>query len=355
MSKRLGHGKRTIVQMKMLRVVLAVALLAFLFFIVDPKELLTTFANLDLIYIGYLLLLAVGLVWLSCLKWRLFIRAGGHDVGILHLMKLYIIGYFFNIFTPSYVGGDVARSYQLGKYLNSQKDAFVSTFLERFTGLLAMTLLGVSSVLLGSDVAAGFEIAILFVGVGTACLAAVVFSKTVGDFAFGLAVKIPRKVGLGKIASRLESLLEKIGLAIEVARNDYVLLARALWLSFCFHAAGVLNTYIAARAVGWENPEVGALFVVVPLVLLVGMVPLTPSGIGITEGAFLFFLMRIGATKSQGLGVGLVLRAKVLIVAMIGGLLFLTIKDKKDPDGSKSDSLDSETACDSELKKANQL
>jgi len=56
------------------------------------------------------------------------------------------------------------------------------------------------------------------------------------------------------------------------------------------------------------------------------MAPLTPSGLGLQEGAFLFLLQRIGASHAQGLGVGLVLRAKVMLVAVIGGVLWLRVR-----------------------------
>ncbi|MCB0359266.1 MAG: flippase-like domain-containing protein, partial [Bdellovibrionales bacterium] len=226
-------------------------------------------------------------------------------------------------------GGDVARSYHLGKRLKSQRDAFVSTFLERFTGLLAMSLLGVGAVLLGSDVAQGVELAVLLVGVVVLMLAAIVFSKRCGDVAFAVGVRVLRFVSRSA-ADRIERLLEKISLAAAFARNNPRLLFHSLLLSFAFHAAGVLNTWIAARAVGWEDPSFQALFVVVPLVLLVGMIPLTPSGLGLTEGAFLFFLQRIGATEPVALGVGLLLRAKVIVVALIGGLLYLTLRGHDD-------------------------
>lgn len=314
---------------KKARFLFAAVLLALLIYLVDPADLLLALAEIELIYIGYLLLLAVALVWLSCLKWKLFIKAGGHEVGILHLMKLYTAGYFFNIFTPSYVGGDVARSYQLGKFLNSQKDAFVSTFLERFTGLLAMVMLGVGSVLLGSEVAAGVETAILLVGAVVLVAALICFSESFGNFCVAIGLRLMKRMRLSGPAEKAESLWRKVSAAMNHARRDWQLLIKALFLSFAFHAAGVFNTWVACRAVGWDSPDFGALFVVVPLVLLVGMVPITPSGLGLQEGAFLFFLKRIGATDGQALGVGLVLRAKVMAVALFGGLLFLTLREKR--------------------------
>ncbi|MCB0345231.1 MAG: flippase-like domain-containing protein [Bdellovibrionales bacterium] len=324
---------------KKLRFVFAAVLLALLIYIVHPADLLAALAEVELVYIYYLLLLAVALVWLSCLKWRLFIRASGHDAGILRLMKLYTIGYFFNIFTPSYVGGDVARSYQLGKFLGNQKDAFVATFLERFTGLLAMVMLGVGSVALGSEVAAGVETAILLVGAVVFTAALMCFSEKFGNFCVGIGLRIMRAAGFGKLAAKLETIWRKIVAAMAHARRDWMLMIKAFVLSFAFHAAGVFNTWVACRAVGWESPDFGALFVVVPLVLLVGMVPITPSGLGLQEGAFLFFLKRIGATDGQALGVGVLLRAKVMAVALFGGLLFATLSEKSRSADEDTDSL----------------
>ena len=36
----------------------------------------------------------------------------------------------------------------------------------------------------------------------------------------------------------------------------------------------------------------------VPLVLMVGVVPITPSSLGVQEGAFVFLLARIGASPA---------------------------------------------------------
>lgn len=104
-----------------------------------------------------------------------------------------------------------------------------------------------------------------------------------------------------------------------------------LW-SFAYHGFAVLNTYAAARAIGWNAPSMGELFVVVPLVLILSTIPLTPSGWGIQEGAFFYFLQRIGGTEAQSLGVGLVLRAKTLIIAALGGILWALMRPSKSAD-----------------------
>ena len=292
--------------------------------------MLKVFRQIDPIWVFYLLALAVVMVWASCLKWQLFIRASGNEVPILHLMKLYTVGYFFNTFTPSYVGGDVARSFHLGKYLSNQRDAFISTFLERFTGLLAMSLLGVLFLALGAKATAGLSLAILTVAVGALALSLLCFSKTVAERCFPLGKNLIAAFAPKKLKDKLLLIADRADEGMRYARANRVLLAKALVLSLFFHCLTVLNTYLAARSVGWENPDIAGLFVVVPLVLLVSMAPITPSGLGIQEGAFLFFLKRIGGEHAQGLGVGLVLRAKVVLLGVVGGLLWLHVR-KQNP------------------------
>ena len=308
------------------RFAIALLLLGCLFYFVGAVELLQIFRQIDPFYLTLLLLLAFVMVWASCLKWQLFIRASGNEVPILHLMKLYTVGYFFNTFTPSYVGGDLARSFHLGRYLSNQTDALIATFLERFTGLLAMSLLGVAFLLLGAQATAGLSLAILTVAAGAVFLSLLCFSKRVADLSFPLFKILTQRFVPVKFHQKVVVLIDRVDQGMQHARRNLPLLGKALLLSLFFHCLTVLNTYLAARSIGWQDPNVAGLFVVVPLVLLVSMAPITPSGLGIQEGAFLFFLQRIGGSHAQGLGVGLVLRAKIMLLGIVGGLLWLHVR-----------------------------
>lgn len=312
--------------MRILRIVLAIVVLAGLFYFVGFAEMSEVFFRIEPLWLICFVALAVVMVWASCLKWQLFIREGGNSVPIVHLMKLYFVGYFFNTFTPSTVGGDVARSFHLGKYLANQGDALIATFLERFTGLLAMSMLGVLFLALGAPATAGLSAAILSIAALTGLLAAICFSETIACFSFSLARNFTARFVPGRLAEKCSSMIAKVDTGMRHARDNKVLLAKALLLSLFFHCLTVLNTYLGARAVGWHNPDIAGLFVVVPLVLLVSMAPITPSGLGIQEGAFLFFLQRIGGTHAQGLGVGMVLRAKVILLGLVGGLVWLHVR-----------------------------
>lgn len=313
--------------MAVLRIVVPVLLLSGLFFLVDFREIIAVLAGLDLLYVFYLFLIGYLVIWLSCLKWKLFIEASGHTANLRSLMYYYTVGYFFNMFAPSFIAGDISRSLHLGEELKSKKNAFISTFLERFTGLFAMSILGASFVTFGSGATAGVEIAIWIVFLFSASLALICFNRGLSKMFFSYTSGILDKYFTSKRGVKFKNLLERVDQGMAFARNDLKLFLRAMYLSFAFHMLTVLNTWVAAKAIGWEA-DVASLFVVVPLILLVGMIPISPNGWGIQEGAFLFFLQRIGANKAQGLSVGLVLRAKVVIISLIGGVIFLFLRKK---------------------------
>lgn len=303
---------------RILRPAIAALVLLLTVYWAGPGEVWSILSSSDPFYFLLLLLISLPLIWASCLKWQLFLAAQGYTVGLNFLMKQYTISYFFNTFAPSFIGGDISRSLSVGKRVGSKRDAFLSTFLERFTGLLAMAVMSLIFLSFADAVplmVVFFVIAVVAItGVAAFCL----FSKRIAALVYPAFIKLTAAVGL----RRLHSFSDKMFEGLEYARGNKKLFWQAMAYSLLFHVLTVLNTYIAALTIGWDAVPLWGLFVVVPLVLLVGMIPITPGGLGLQEGAFAYFLGQIGATISQGLGVGLILRVKVLVLAIFGALLW---------------------------------
>jgi uncharacterized protein (TIRG00374 family) len=125
---------------------------------------------------------------------------------------------------------------------------------------------------------------------------------------------------------KIRSVLDTIHEGLTLGFRDRALLTRALMLSVLFHLLTIVNTVAVGAAVGWEQIPWRGLLVVVPLILLVGAIPISPQGLGIQEGAFVYFLQAVGATSGQALAIALVLRAKSYFLAILGGLVWMLAK-----------------------------
>ncbi len=333
---------------RILRLILAVGILVVVVRYAGWSSVVDVIQRLQLRYVPVLLLLTAVLIWISCVKWQLFIRAAGHSARVLHLMRIYTTSYFFNLFLPSIVGGDVARSVQLGKEFKNYQNVFIATFTERFTGFLAMNLIGVIFVALGAQVTKGVEAAVLAVAFCTLAAALVLYSHGLSQLAKNLVLKFLRLIGLKTLSRKFEKLLAQMIAAMEFIRANDRLFWLAMFYSVLFHFFAVVNTYVAALAIGWSEVSFARLCVVVPLVLLVSAAPITPSGIGVQESAFVYFLTRIGATAAEGLGVGLVLRAKGIVTACIGGLIWIVFREsdeRRAKDGVSTSSVECNSSC----------
>ncbi len=293
---------------------IALSLLALLLYLSGVESLLQSLSHLTFSSISLLLLLSVVLIYISALKWKLFLNALSADVPVLRLFNLYLLGYFVNQVLPSYVGGDVARSFYIGKRVG-QHEAFAATILERYTGLVAMMVLACVALFLGEGVTLAIKLVVILLALG-------LIAVTV----LALSTKLLKKISRLKMIAKVSTHLSRVQAGLLLGRSKSGLLIGTLLLSFLFHSFTVVNTLIAAHAVGWNNPPVWELFVVLPLILLIGALPISPSGLGVQEGAFFYFLQTLGATPGQALGVAVVLRAKSYVLALVGGVVWMLEK-----------------------------
>lgn len=266
--------------------------------------------------ISLLILISFILVFISTLKWYILVKKLGEKLNILKLYRLYFIGYFFNLFLPSFLGGDFARSITIGKKIGHH-EAITATFLERYTGFIAMLFIGFIFIFFTDYAPIESKIAISLLFFASIIITILALSKT-----------LLNKFSFLPYSEKFLPHLKKIQNSLLVFKNDKKLIIKTFLLSILFHTITVVNTLVAGYAIGWENASSLGLFIVLPLILLVSCIPLSPNGLGIQEGAFSYFLIKVGATPEQALAVALILRAKGYVLGLVGGALYFFTKSK---------------------------
>ncbi len=301
-----------------LRLVLGVALLLALLLWRDNGRLLVrVFAEIQWIYVIGLLANTVLTIGVSSMKWRLFVLRPGVSISVWRLMGLYTVGVFFNNFFPSMVGGDLARSYALGRIIGSHARSFVSVLLERLTGIIALATL-----------------ALLFASVNRALLAEPIIGVSIGLVAIGCAVFLMLLRWPGLISRLFTPLtpylpVGEVAAKVNVAREEILhfkddrgRLAKAMAYSYTFHVLTSVNVYLACLAIGLRVSFLD-IAVITPIILLITSLPVSLNNLGWWEWAFSIFLVHAGAAQPEGLAVALILRAKAVLTSLIGGVLLV--------------------------------
>jgi uncharacterized protein (TIRG00374 family) len=284
----------------------------------DRPGMLTLLRSADLRWLFGGLGLAGVVFPLQGLRWYLLLRCRDLNVSFRSVMRLTMVGLFFNFCVPvGSNGGDVVKAYGAARGLKgtgSAAKAVVSVALDRVAGLLGLIVLAaVMGPLMWSD-PIGRKIAII----AWAALGAVL----VGGFVY--LTPFTRKFLGIDLLTRL-SLVQKVDAAVTGYRHHGVALLIAVALSVPVHVALSIATAMSGYAIGVTTPLV-VLVTALPIVFIVGALPLTFMGLGVMEPTAIALLTTgddAGATINQVVAMLMAWRAFLLAYAVIGGLLML--------------------------------
>jgi uncharacterized protein (TIRG00374 family) len=303
-----------------LRILVSFALIFYVFYKAGLTELIETLKCADFFFLGMAFAITPVLIFLSSWKWQILLNAQGIKVSLSRLFALYLVGIFFNNIMPSNVGGDVIRAYELGEYTHKKAESMASIFMERFTGLTALIFMALIAFLIKmrsfGDARLTIVMGIVVVGYVSAFL--LILDQRVIAF-------IQKKVKV-RILKKLVDKLQKIQSAIMDYKGKNRTLGIAMIISFFFYIVTVLNVYLGCLAFGVLMP-LTKLFLGVPIILVITMIPITVGGIGLSEWAYFFIFTKLEAAGSLGLSVAILMRVKALAFGLLGGYLSMTKKD----------------------------
>lgn len=284
-------------------------------------SVLEIFTQLDYYDVAIVALMPAPLILMSCVKWQLLLSYRKISVRMISLTRYYIIGFFFNNFLPSSIGGDAARSYLVGENIGSQSESLAAVVLERLSGLFTLFALAAVGYALTPRVhddplVAGSILILAFgcIAIGTALWA----PSSVIEPIETIAAKLP-------VVRKVMALFVKMRVAMPGFWNAPKVVFLTLLYSLGFHALTILNVFVTALVLGIDLSFVH-LCVVTPIILAIAAIPTTPGGLGVWEWAYSILLLPIGATFEEGLAIALVLRGQHLFASMLGGFLYLLEK-----------------------------
>jgi hypothetical protein len=286
------------------RLTLALVLVALMLLAVgDARAVWDALANArPLFLLGCVAIYFAG-VLLSCLKWRWLLQSQGISAPLVPLVRWYLLGTLGGTLLPSDVGGDLGRGYLAGQALGNPLAVWSSVAAERLTGLVALLALAALSLAFAPALLGWrpeFPVMLLALGVAALALLAALLRGRVPTW-------LPER--LGRTLATLQEILARYQRAPGV-------ISACLGVSLVFHLLNALSLWLLARSVASDAPLVVAL--AWPLIGLVGLLPLTPGGLGVREGLLAVLLARAGVAAEQAVAVALLSRVLLLLVSLAG-------------------------------------
>ena len=299
-----------------LKIAVSSALLIFLLSKVGGMAVIENAVLLSPVHFAAAVALYLFSVYLSSLRWRLLIP---YPIGIRRLFSMYIVGSFFNTCLPGIIGGDAVKAYYLSRELKlhspvaagpfgsgKSATAVASVFMDRYIGLVALLVIGLAVLPAGFDLLSRtpvpWAMPVLFVGF---------IASSVLFFRFRLGERLRFLVGVYDYFNYYFTKRHK--------------LVKAFLYSIAIQITVIVSVYVLAMGMDIDITLL-SLLVFLPLIILIAMVPVSISGIGIREGAFVFFLGTMGVPPDKAMTLSILWFLSLVVAGLWGLVEYLRFK-----------------------------
>jgi uncharacterized membrane protein YbhN (UPF0104 family) len=266
------------------------------------------------IWLGIAVALTLAGIVLSALRWQKVLDALDIRADLPRLVRHYLAGQFVSNVLPTTIGGDVLRVSRLSRDTGESPGTFASVVLERLTGWLVLPVITI----FGFVVNPGLR----HLGTATRVALGLAFATLVLLLAV-LAAVSSRRIG-GRFAARdgWRRFAGAVHLGLTRMREHPGAAANVLLTGFAYQLALVLAAVAAAQTLGLRPAGLTALLAFFPAVLIAQVLPVSVSGLGVREGAFVLFLGPLGVAQHEAIALGLLLYLLNLGVSLLGAPAF---------------------------------
>ncbi len=310
-----GAGRKTL-----LKLLITAVLAGYVLWQFDLGGALDTLRTAEWRWVALAAGFAVLAMVLNVKRWQMMLDGQRSFAPLRSLVRLYLIGMFFNNILPGRLGGDVVRAYGASIIATSKTRSVAAVLMDRLVGAVSVLILGVTAMLVNPSVIP-WQIGQVLLGglmVSIVMLGLLLYR---GPRLRGLRARL---LGLSNVTVFGLGLRSRVDAAIDAARSyslAWGVVARALAVSMLANGLSIVNLYLYSLAVE-AGVSLTQFAVVAPAVLAVGLLPLSINGIGTIELTFAVLLGAMGVEAPVALAVALLRRLVLLALSLVGGLLY---------------------------------
>ncbi len=310
----MDRSKPTKVLFLILKILVSGGLIYFLFSRIGLSDVLSNISKINPLYFIVAVAIYLSQLFISTNRWSLLIE---RPLSLKRLYSLYLIGSFFGIFLPGIVGGDTVKAYYLNKMLKSSLPngeaqgstlvtAIASVFMDRYLGFVAMLIM----------VIAVYPFSVMY-------LKGTVFIWLL-PLLFAMFIIVSYLMLQFRIGQRFGFIANLYGyFSLYIGKKAVIL--KTLLLSVLTQTAGITAVYILSMGLSMDVPFITVL-VFLPIIILVSFIPISIAGIGLREGAFVFFFSIISVPSEQSLTLSIIWFLSTCAASILGLVEYLRIR-----------------------------
>jgi len=301
------------------RLAVAAGLTAVILWKIDARAAGAALATADWRLVAAALALVLVDRALNAYRWLVLLRplAAGAVLRHADVLRVFFVSTFVGTFLPASVGGDAVRAVALSRHGVAMADSVASVLVDRVFGTLSILLVAAGSVWFAPPSTPAW-LAPATVAM-TAAAIAVVFVGLFSERAGRLATRVLGAITRGKLHKAGTNLLR----SLRRYAHSPAALSNVLVSSVAVQGLRIVQAWILGRSLGLD-PGFTAYLVYIPVILVVMMLPISVSGIGTSQVAFVWLFGASGVSEEGAFALSVLFVALGALGTLPGGILYVT-------------------------------
>lgn len=308
-----------------LKLGLGLGILALIAYFVDLGE---TFRVLQSAHPGWLLLSLACYIStriLMGIKWWVLLGGRRDTVSYATVQRALLLSDYHGLLFPNTLAIDAFRAVLLRHHPRGWTHTAASIVADRVINIavaavVALLALAVTSLLVTTPFSPSISLAVLAISGSVVVAALAVASQRLFDLAIAMLRAIAARGALERLVGKILHKLEELHGAMRTMLTDPRVVVQAMLLAILLVLMRCLSAYFAFQAIG-TPVGFGWTLALMPVITTLALLPLTLFGLGLKDGAFVFFFTGIGVTASAALAVSFVTYALIIVSSVVLGLL----------------------------------
>lgn len=291
---------------------ISIILLFVLFKKIDFKSTFGVIAGLDKPYFFLAIAVFFFLDLFAFLRWKMLLDAQGARFPAKRVLGSFGGGLFFSLFLPSTIGGDVARTLDLGTHTKSRSVIAASVFLDRLSGFVGLVIVALVSLVFGCRLISepSVYLVVFLLSVILAGLLLVIFNNGIYNW-------LNRSIHKKGIVDNIR----KMHSEMYFFRSQPRVLVLNVLYSVIIQAGSSIFSYCVLRSLG---VRINVLYPLVfnPVITVITTLPVSIGGLGLRDMSSVFFYAKAGVSQNIALAQSILNFSVIVFFGLIGGIIY---------------------------------
>ncbi|MFH1621990.1 MAG: lysylphosphatidylglycerol synthase transmembrane domain-containing protein [Candidatus Omnitrophota bacterium] len=298
----------------LIKISISIGLLFFLFTRIDLHKTIYCIKTVNPLDFTFAIIIFLLVMFLGVFRWSILLNILNKNISFGRICVSYCGGLFFNVFLPSTIGGDIARTIDLSTHTKDGSSIFATVFLDRLCGFLALVLIAFFGYLYGYFSGLTRDVRFLLFMLPLALIVIFSFSVIFNKKVFNLVNKVI-------IFKSLKEYFTKFHNSCYCFRSQKVALLKTIFLSLLVQGLFSVTCYFIGRSLGF-NLSVVYFLILIPIINTISFLPISIGGLGLRDNIAVVLFSTLGVASDKVAAMTLLMFTFLFSIGIMGGIVY---------------------------------